>query len=431
MNTSYEREIDLIDLFRNLLKRRKLILLGTVIIALLAGLYKFISLRPLMKNTAEYEAQYQEDMVEFEQEHAQLEESIALLSESISSRQEYNTKSPLMAIDPLNKWNGSFVLYIDPEPSNTASLTGSRLASAYYAYLTGGELYNELSEKSSVADEARFLSELIDTSLDTASSSITVSCIGRSEADVKELMGLIQSGISSKQLYFTEALDKHELSFTNEAVYVTADQDLKNLQSSNSEDISTSKDSLSKLKDELSALESSKPARSFGSSYVVKQTAKILIIGAVAGFILTAGILFLLYVFKNAMRTDADWEQLGIPVLAKIRSDKEMKTDCLLAASNLCAVLKAGEPNSGAFTGDIESSSAEEIINAMNEAHTETQFSYAGSILDDPEAANRLAPVERLILLGQKDSSKRDNVQKELTLLKAWGKEVIGAVILE
>ena len=434
MDTKYEREIDLKDLFLNLLKHWKLIVFSALIIALLAGSYKFVSLRPRMNNAAEYEAQYQAELSDYEQNCAQLDDSIRILSESIRSRQEYNATSPLMTIDPLNEWCGSFILYIDPDekgPETAASITGSRLAAAYYAYLTGGELYNELSEKTSIADETRFLSDLINVNLDTASYTLTISCIGRSESDIRELLDLVKSGMTQKQLFFSESLGKHDLKFIDGTISVTSDQDLKNLQTANSESISSAKESLDELKDGLSELTSSAPSRNFGASYVTRQTVKFTVIGAMAGLVLMAGILFLVYVFKDAMRTDSDWEQFCIPVLAKISSGESIEADCRLAANNLSAVIKALGLSSGVFTGDISGEDAKEILDAMNRALPDAKFVYAGNILTDPEAAQRLASANKVLLLGQKDSSMRGNVQKELTLLKAWNKDIAGAVILE
>lgn len=434
MDTRYEREIDLKDLFLNLIKHWKLIVLTTFIFALLAGSYKFVSLRPLMNNTAEYEAQYQAELAKYERDSALMENAINKLSENLKSRQEYNAKSPLMAIDPLNEWSGSFILYIAPDENGSetaASVTGSRLAAAYYAYLTGGELYNELSEKTSIADETRFLSELINVSHDTASYTLTISCIGRSESDIRELLDLIKSGMTEKQLFFSEALGKHDLKFIDGTISVTSDQDLKNLQTANSESISSAKESLDELKDDLSALKSSAPSRNFGTRYVIRQAVKFTVIGAMAGLVLMAGILFLVYVFKDAMRTDSDWEQFCIPVLAKISSGESMEADCRLAANNLSAVIKAIGLSSGFFTGDLSGEAAGEIINAMSKALPEAKFVYAGNILAEPEAAERLASADKVLLLGWKDRSMRSSIQKELTLLKAWGKDVIGAVVLE
>ena len=196
-----EREIDLKDLLYRCLKQWRKIVNGAVIISLLAALFQVYSgLRVMLddEKLAEAQEKYEIALNDHEATGERLRTSIVNLRDQSANQQEYNDKSELMKIDPMNKWIGNFQLYvnskyqIDPSLSYQNIDLTNRLVSAYSSYLRSGELYKEIIKELGTVDEIRFLTEIYSVSADPGTATITVNCVGKSEEDIRTLLGFVQ-----------------------------------------------------------------------------------------------------------------------------------------------------------------------------------------------------------------------------------------------
>ena len=107
-----------------------------------------------------------------------------------------------------------------------------------------------------------------------------------------------------------------------------------------------------------------------------------------------------------------------------------MEQQCVLAAHNLSAMLREQEIGDARFVGHLDRGFAEGLAQKMDAA-TETMFSYAGDALTEPETAKRLGQTDKVLLLAENGTTQLKDIAQTLTLLKAWGKTVLGAVVVE
>ena len=477
MDNEMEFEIDLRDMLYRVLMQWRVILRGAVIIGLLLFGYKLVTglianLDPEALQKAENK--YQIEMNDWEATGEQLNTKIENLKETSKQQQVYNEKSALMRIDPLNKWIGSFVLYIDAKYQIDPNLSFQntdptmRILMAYSGYLNSGELYGSILDHTEIVDEVRFLTEILTQKVSTDSSTITVTCLGKSEEDVKEILDMVKSGLYAKYVDYQEALGSHSIEILTESIYSTIDLTLDETQKANLLKISDYANQIGELNLKEEEWEKSpKPKQKFGTVYVIKQAVKFGIIGCVAGVFVMAGYFAMAYVFSRSMKTDSDWNILGIPVLGnvwRLKPDiKQTKLEGLiekiavklgfdkltiegiggrnwkndedtqdrLIVNNLGGVLKEKNLSKAVFVSAMDNTKASELVKNLDKIDGKTPYVLAGNVLEDPETVKKLGDAQEVILLGKRYETKIDDVQKIRTLLSAFGKSIIGSVVLE
>ena len=145
------------------------------------GLQLQFNAEKLTKAEKKYQIEYNDYLATGEL----LERQMANLQDDSMQQQIYNKKSTLMKIDPLEKWVGSFVLYLNANYQIDLSQTfqntdpTQRMLLAYNGYLSSGEFYTALVDRSDIVDEIRFLTEIFTSSIDTDSLTITVTAVGK------------------------------------------------------------------------------------------------------------------------------------------------------------------------------------------------------------------------------------------------------------
>ena len=458
-----ERVIDLKDLLHTVTKKWRKILVGAVIIGLLTALYQgYSGLRVLLdsEELAALREKYEIALADYDATGERLRTTIADLREQSERQQEYNSKSELMAIDPMNKWEGSIQLYIDslyqvnPGMSFQNIDLSNRLVWAYSSYLQSGELLSEIVQQTDAIDEIRFLSEIYNVSANNNTATIEIHCIGKSEADVIALLDLLKQKTEDRYGDIRDAIGDHSCRILTESVFSTIDLKLDAQQKANESAIPDYATSIAQANEQLTKWENSqKPQPEYGGRYTLKQAAKYLILGGVIGLVVMFCCLAAGYILSVTVKTDADWRYYNTPVLGHIGSDGERKhfrwldraidrlflrtrstsaaQDCTLVARNLSAALQKQGIGEAWFVGRIDRAAAEDLMRKMAAAAPEIVFSYAGDILSEPEAVGNLKGTDKLILLGLNQKTALADIEQMLTLLRAWGKTVLGVVSLE
>lgn len=457
-----EREIDLKDLLYRCLKNWRKIVVGAIVIGLLAALFQaFSGVRVLLDDEALTEAQgkYEIALNDHKATGELLRTSIVNLRDQSEKQQEYNEKSELMKIDPMNKWVGNFQLYVNSKYQIDPSLTyqnidlTNRLVSAYLSYLRSGELYKEIIEELGTVDEIRFLTEIYSASADPGTATITVNCVGKSEEDIRALLGFVQQKIAERYDTIKNTIGDHSVDVLTESVYSTIDLDLDEKQKANLQAISEYANAIGEKNTELSEWEEKpEPKKEFGTWYTVKKAIKFLILGGIIGVVVLFCWFAAKYVMSGTIKTKDDWRAFGLPVLGMIERDTKkkhfkwlddlidrifgrtqamtMEQQCVLAAHNLSAMLREQEIGDARFVGHLDRSFAEGLAQKMDAA-TETAFSYAGDALAEPETAKKLGQADKVLLLAENGTTQLKDIAQTLTLLKAWGKTVLGAVVVD
>lgn len=465
INTVYgERVINLKDMLYWTLKHWRKILAGAVIIALLAGAYKMYSgLRVLLDDEKYADAQekYEITLADYKATGERLKTKIVNLREQSAHQQEYNEKSVLMKIDPMDKWSGYFQIYIDSKYQIDPSLSyqnldmTNRLISAYASYLRSGELYQEILAQMPGIDEIRFLTEVYGVSADPGTATLMVSCVGASEADVRQLLGFAKTKFAEKFETVRSAIGDHSYEVLTESVYSTIDLNLEATQKSNLEAIADYANAIGETNEQLSEWEKEpEPRPEYGAWYTTKQMIKFIILGGIIGIIVMCVWFAVKYAASDTIKTDADWRAFQLPVLGHIMQDGERKKflpgldklfdklfgrtcmttldqSCILTAQNLGATLKERSLTIGALVGRLPNGLAETLAQKMDSADAGVSFRYAGDALNDPTTAKNLDGLGEVFVICERYTTHSADVNQLLTLLRAWGKTALGVVLLE
>ncbi len=459
-----ERIIDLKDMLYWSLKQWRRILVGAIIIALLAGLYQvYRGLRTVMDEEKLQRAQnkYEIAIKDYAATGERLKTNISNLQEQSANQQEYNEKSVLMKIDPMNKWIGEFQVYIDSKYQINPNLTyqnldmTNRLISAYASYLRSGELYQEILEQDPDIDEIRFLKEIYGVVADPSTSTITVNCVGAKETDVQRLLNLIKTKFAEQYEMVRNAIGDHDYNILTESVYSTIDLDLDETQKKNRLIISEYSNKIAETNKELEDWDQlAEPKPEYGTRYTAKQAIKFIILGGVIGVIVMCIWFAVKYAVSDTVKTDSDWRNFSISLLGRIfRSEKKKKflpgldalvdrifgrvrtvtqeQSCAVTARSIGAALKGQGITEAVLVGKLPEDMAEMLSRQLNAAEPGVGLRCAGDVMTDPSAAPAMEGVDQVLLVAERYTTRCADIEQTLTLLKAWGKTVPGAVVIE
>jgi capsular polysaccharide biosynthesis protein len=458
-----EREIDLIDMLYRVAKNWRRIVVFAIIVAFLAAAYKiYTGVRVMTDDEAltKAQVQYEISLNDYNATGERIQANIENLKDKSSKQQEYNEKSELMKIDPMNKWNGSFQFYIDSgyhvNPNLTyqdVDLTG-RIVSAYSSYLQSGELYSELLEEIDTVDEIRFLTEIYSAAPDSGAATITVSCVGKSEEDVRALLDAVKQKIAERYKTIRSAIGSHSYEIISESVYSSIDLELDETQKANLLAVSDYANAIGEENAKLTEWEhTAEPQPEYGTWYTTKKSIKFFIIGGIVGALLLCVWYAMRYALTDTVKTESDWRFFSLPILGHIERDEKKKVfraidrlvdrifarkrslsmddSCAIAANNIAAMLKEQGVGEGKLVGHLDRELAENIAKKMKTAAAESSFSFAGDVLAEQDTAKNLAGSDKVILIAENLASYTKDIRQTLTLLEAWGKKVLGVVIVE
>lgn len=458
-----EREIDLIDLLYRVAGMWRRIFVFAVIVALFAAAFKVVAgVRVMMDSEALEKAQskYEIALNDYNATGERIKQNITNLLDQSAKQQEYNKKSELMKIDPMNKWNGNFQFYIDSKYHINPNLTyqdvdlTSRIVSAYSSYLQSGELYSELLAEINTVDEIRFLTEIYSASADYGAATVTVSCVGKSEEDVRALLDIVKQKIEARFQTIKSAIGDHSYEIISESVYSSIDMELDETQKANLLAVSEYANAIGEENDSLTSWEREpEPQPEYGSWYTTKKAIKFFIIGGIVGALLLCVWYAFRYALSDTVKTDGDWRYFGVAILGHIEKDKKKRAfhaidalvdrifsrgngvsldqSCIIAANNVGAILKEQNLAAGKLVGCIERPLAETIAQKMSAASPDSGFSFAGNALSEPDTAKKLDGTEKVILIAENVKTLTKDIRQTLTLLEAWGKTVLGVVVVE
>ncbi len=463
MENQKTREINVKDLLYYILRKWRTIIFAAFILAVLLGAYRLGTGIKSMRdpeNTSKTNAANQMITAEYELKREELEVQASNARTAVTEMMKYREQSILLRIDPLNEWVGTVTLYIPPQNQlNPAQdnpdldLAGSLLA-AYNAYLTGGEMYNEIAQQCDSVEAARYLSEITTTNVDSKTASIRITCIGDSEALVTELSDLVRQGLEKKHQELCESMREHDAVILKASCYSIVDAEMYNQQWKKLTNLDQYIKAKQDAETELSNLKEPALASPMGLRLVIKQAVKSGIIGLIAGVFVMSVVYGLSFLFSDTMKSENDWKATGLTVLARIRleSGKErcgkisawiernlrsggarLKIDegCALATERLSAMLQTKEKDSCLLVSDVAEQIEKTIAEKLNNTQSGITFHLVNSLLSKPGALKKVNDTDNIVLLCQDGVTTMDTIRQELALLHACGKKSSGVIVLE
>lgn len=327
---TYEREIDLVLLVKQVMEKFKTIVIAGIIGAVVIGLIG-MTLQIKEYNDPEamkyHEESYRNDLNTYNAEVKKLNREIDNLNTSIERQEEYNEKSILMKINPFDVQKGVVQYYVDTDYQINPDITyqspdyTDSVLNAYAVNVNNGGLWKYLYDNMEEPVEFQYLKELVSVSVDYGNDMINVNVTARTEADCKELLILVKKCFDGYHAIIDETICEHDMSLVTESIYSTVDLDLEDKQRTNTEKVEDYTVSYEEKKFDLAELlEEGEPAYTVPTSRsIVTGTIKYAIIGGVVAAFAVAAVICVMLLLDTTIKYEKDVAfYLGLPVLAEI-----------------------------------------------------------------------------------------------------------------
>ncbi|MBP3568898.1 MAG: hypothetical protein J6K04_07000 [Lachnospiraceae bacterium] len=467
MNETYEQEIDLKWLLYRVLRGWRTIVVWAVVIALAVGIGGTV-LNLVKINDPEYIEAAKEN---FEREHASwvatgenFEAQLENIAEAKKEQMEYNEKSVLMQIDPLREFHASFEMYVNYEYQIMPDMAyqnidlSDRILKAYATYMTNGELYQKIIDGVSFDMERRYLSEILNVSVDYNTNMISVSVTQQSAEYCQEILNIVKAALLEKYNDVNATIAEHTLSDTNAAAYETVNLALQEVQKANRQAVTDLDISLQEVNEEyLEWKQEPEPQAEFTLAEVVKGGIKMLIIAGVAGAVVVAVIIAFGALMSGRLLNPEDVKsRFGLRIVGQLPVARTKKPFAFVSRwfskfggitatpedydrlakmigssirSDIASREGAADWKKIAFTGTARAEELKQAVDAMG-IGKEFTVVCAADILTNAEAIEKLSGADCVVLVEKQEESTIADISKELEALKAWNKPVLGAVVL-
>jgi len=450
-----EKEIDLKLLFyRCLCKWRKAVIFA-IIVALLTGAFFLLKDLKTLNNTEKLSVLQSEFEIEYSTWKAEdgiLKNKRQTIMESQARQEEYNEKSLLMKIDPLQEYVGSMSFYVDSNYQIMPNLTyqnidyTNRIMLAYSKYMNSGNIYDVVLEKIDFMDEIKYIKEVLKTSIDYSAATIDISVITDSKEHTEQILNIVSECITEKSKEIKKTISKHDLNLINQAVYEQVDFGLETTQKANKDFITKCSENLQKVSLEIDKYKKeAKPVFKYSPSKIAKNCIKKMVIGGIVGLFVVFGYVAFCFVLTGKLSDDSFWKDAKIYYLGAIwEKENKKKIDALidkfcgikpriggfsesssLLAENIAVLLKKQGLKNTAIIGTENEELSKKAASIFSEKAEGTVY-YAGNILKDAQAIKNLENCDSVIFAATEDETLIEDILREKELLLSWGKNLLG-----
>ena len=452
-NPDSEIEIDLRDMFYHILARWRSI----IIIALLGAIalfgYRFYKTRDTEANREAYDEEmekYQHDVEAYERYDAMVDTYTTQLDELT----EYQEKSTRMKIDPCNEWVARCDYFVELDKSVTDKLpeiisqdpTDEVLG--MYQSLFYESAYDSEAEKLAGVEEEKSLNELVAWSISPTTNSFTVSVIGESEQQVKDILNYYMSKIEESINESVNSTTKHKLTSANNMVYKTVDQVIVSEQKDVADRIINLRAAIVKARNDKRLLvEPVEPDDITQNRGVIKYS----IIGFLLGGFLSLVFYMLRYVMGGKMRGTDELQVLydlplygrfpntitrnpnkGIDKLIEKKRNKNIKVDKTVISKQVASMItKNFEGKKVAIISTSRSEKIKDIYDTIKDlVGGKVSTVLKQDFLSNPEAVKELDKVDAILVAEARDDSVVMEINRMGEIVDISGYNVDGYIAL-
>lgn len=459
-----EREISLRFTIYEMLKHWRKTVIIAFVLALLFGAYKTYVLLNTYNNETVMEKernQYQIKLDNFNEKENSLSTEMSNLKKAKQIQDEYNKNSILMKINPLKEYVCSFSVNIDSHYKINPELTyqnvdyTDHLLDAYKNYLTQGELYSEIIDKSSQIGELRYLTEIITVDNAESSALINIRIINIDEASCSEISELVINGVNKKAQELQKLIGEHSCTIVNESSYENVDLELDAKQQANTQYLAELSKNLSDKVEEYNEwVAAGEPVFQYSMTNIIRSIIKYALIAGLAGILLSLFYYFLIAIITNRVLSEKDLKQrTGITVIGAIPKKKIRKTyyiDKLIArigeislesskydiickyiGCNIQGILNENVGSKIAVTSTLNKAKLESVIGEIQKGSSLYKLELVGNVLTDPSSVDLVRKADNVILVVEQGKATYTQIQNEIEHITLWNKSIIGAIMIE
>lgn len=442
-----------------------LVVLICVIVALLVTTAQWVS-KLTDESYVSPATEYETVMADYIDEKLVLEDDIAALEDELIRDTDYDANSVLMRIDPYNKKYATLIYYINareltlPDNMTYSSDYTNSLLKTYMLYLSGGDLYAQILESFPRIKNELYIREILLVSRDDAASMITVTVIGSDEDVLFDMLDIVRNGMKDVYTQTSAQIGSHQLTEIRSQTYTVSDAALAEKQRMNKAQLIELKQQLKDKQKELEDFSDMISAFALSPVWltVAKQLAKSALY-TLAGSLVVVILLLALYYMLSDKVLDADKlrNTVRLDILGKISGAKPKKKSvwdkwaaavggvrlqtagreellALTAQSIRSTMLSRGVAEGGiALVGNVAAEELASVAAALNAALTDGKlaFTIAGDPMREVGAVEKIQACVTAVVIVRQGVSRCSDIMQETARVAAWGKPVLGALLLD
>lgn len=443
-----DQVIYLKDLLFSVLHNWRRVLVAALVAALLLGGVTYFT--EVFGNSDE-EAQYKKAYAEYKLNLDVLTAKENMLKRTLADQQAYLNDSTYMNLDPYQFFEASLSLYVDTgyqiapdqfyqNPDKTAAVLASYEASFYSKNVA--ELIAD-----TLNTQTQYATELISCATATSAGTFTVSvrCISKEQADA--VLAVLTSQVEPFAANASQTIVPHTYKVLTKGVACKADPAIAIKRAEVSDNLTLLQKSLTDNALLISTL--SAPHYPIKSNLAIaKQALFFTVIGGILGIFLAIGCIWVLHVLTDKVYSSKTLQnRTGIKVLGSIRcATVKNRFDRWLLKKEGRSIDNMGEqiPFLAAtirnrcydatkilICGTACADCRNSLVQALQTALPEKQFSDADSLCTSAAAQDALYDCDAVILVAQCGSSLYGTVSAEIEIVTARSKTLTGCIVVD
>ncbi len=458
-----ERNVDLIELFWNILFGWRQIICFGIIFALLFGVIKY--LKDYRNFQIAQHIDLDQEEAEFTaEEEKQIEEARAMMKR-IENYQKYMDTSALMQVDPYSKPIIELQYYVESDytynytQDNYSDYT-TDLMSLYYNYVKSGEMSNKLIENVRLSISQADFSELC--SISQIGETMAIGITWTEEEKLEEISEFIKSELSRKETDFQE-VGSHRLKLLRESQNVIVDIELAERKNTFSNNVTYITTQLNALKATMSEQQlkqlGDESEQGDGKEAIAEPNLnfKFIILGAACGVLLLCiwiayqtifavklqkpeeihslyNVRFLgeiaVQSYKRRFLSVIDEKLLSIKNRRKRKLSMEQQVK--IVSTNVALSCKRQGISCIYMTGSEYENINIAVLNMLKKELSiqNIQTEEGGNVFYDADSLKAGTEIGNILFVEQKGKSHYDEMYNELNLIKEQNNYILGVVVL-
>lgn len=337
-----EREINLIDLFWEILSKWRVIIFSIVLFAIILGGLGSIKNYSRM---AQSQKVLKTDDIELDQDAYEKVEVFLEYRELLYNQQEYNKKSPLMQLSTSGFYYGTANYYVDnyyqvEYPIISKKDNVGSIIENYKTSLISSEFCARLAEISGL--EPSYCSEMLKLNDGNENSCFQVAVYADNEEECMKILEEVEKTISNAKSGVEENFGEHKVILTSSECIYTSDENIRTMQVNNVNDTNNMINNIATLKKALTeeellyieaydreikiSKEEVKTQMDTSTSLMSIINIKYIVLGGGFGAAVIVIYIIFIYLISNRVRITDDFEScINIKLLGKVRVETESK----------------------------------------------------------------------------------------------------------
>lgn len=463
-----EREINLMELFWNvLLGWRQIICLGVVFAVLLGGMKYVMNVR---SSQSLQDINVDEAKEELEEEELDKIEDAKQIQIRIDDYEKYMKKSAIMQMNPYQKPVLELQYYVKSDyiinytKDRERDYTGE-VAALYRNYIVGGEMAQKVIDNAGLSINKEDLGELMQVTQSPEQGTFYINISYADTEKLQEISDVVKSLLGEKSTEL-QKVGSHSLELISESQNVIVDTTLIDRKSSMASTMTTLKTQLQTMKSSMSAQQTAildaemeeirgeKEETDEESGFSIK----FIILGAIVGMFLAFAWIACRMLFTARLQNGEEIRSMyGIRLLGNVSasSDKKrflsvidkkilavknrkkkylpLEKQIKVVAANIALSCKQEGIDCIYMTGSEYEKADAAILERMKKALSEQKIKVRDGENISYDAASLQACIEtgNIVFVEQKGQSIYDEIYREVNLAKEQKGNILGAVVLE